>query len=64
MEVPADIQTLRHGKPPLLAEAIMRCLAKNRDERWASAEELLARLEQIPNAPSGGMTPAQTARCT
>ena len=61
MEVPADIQTLRHGTPPLLSEAIMRCLAKNRDDRWASAEELLARLEQIPNAPSGGMTPAETA---
>ncbi|QJR36530.1 protein kinase domain-containing protein [Gemmatimonas groenlandica] len=61
MAVPADIQTLRPDTPPLLAAAIMRCLAKQRDDRWASADELLAQLEQIPSAPTGGMTPAQTA---
>ncbi len=61
MEVPANIQTLRPDTPTLLADAIMRCLAKNRDDRWASADELIARLEQIPNAPSGGVTPTQTA---
>jgi len=61
METPVDIQTLRPDTPPLLGQAVMRCLAKSRDDRWASAEELLARLEEIPNTPSGGMTPAQTA---
>ena len=61
LEVPADIQTLRSGTPPLLADAVMRCLANNRDERWASAWKRLARLEHIPNAPSGGITLAETA---
>jgi eukaryotic-like serine/threonine-protein kinase len=61
MEVPVDIQTLRPDTPPLLANAVMRCLAKNRNERWASAEELLARLEESTKAPSGGVTPTRTA---
>jgi serine/threonine-protein kinase len=61
METPADIRTVRPGTPAILGDAVMRCLAKHRTDRWASAEALLARLEEIPNAPSGGMTPAQTA---
>ena len=62
MEVPADIQTVRPGTPPILAECVLRCLAKNRADRWQSAEELISQLEAIPNAGSGGgMTPAQTA---
>ena len=60
MEKPVDIQQVRPGLPPLLADAIMRCLAKNPADRWQSAEELLARLEQISATPSGGVTPTDT----
>jgi len=60
METPVDILTRRKGMPPLLAEAVMRCLAKNRADRWQSAEELVLRLESIPMSPSGGMTPTET----
>ena len=60
METPADIQKVRPGTPPILAEAIMRCLAKNRADRWQSAEELVTRLESIQSAQSGGMTPTET----
>ena len=61
MEVPKDIRTVRPGTPPLLADAVMRCLEKNREDRWQSAEELIERLEEIPNSASGGTTPTQTA---
>jgi serine/threonine-protein kinase len=60
MEVPVDIQQVRPGTPPLLGDAIMRCLAKNRADRWQSADELIARLEAIAATPSGGMTPTDT----
>ncbi len=61
MEVPADVRTLRSNTPPMLADAVMRCLAKNRAERWQSAEALVTAIEAIQTSPSGGMTPAQTA---
>ena len=60
MEKPVDIQQVRPGVPPLLADAIMRCLAKNPADRWQSADELIARLEQISATPSGGVTPTDT----
>ena len=60
MEAPVDIQQLRPGTPPLLADAIMRCLAKNRADRWQSADELITRLEAIQATPSGGVTPTDT----
>jgi serine/threonine-protein kinase len=60
METPVDILKLRPGLPPLLAEVIMRCLAKNAADRWQSADELLAKLELIGTSASGGMTPTDT----
>ncbi len=35
------------GVPEPLASIIMKCLAKDRDQRWASAEELQKALEQV-----------------
>ncbi len=60
MEQPNDITKARPGIPPLLAEAIMRCLEKNPADRWQSAEELIARLEAIATTASGGLTPTET----
>ncbi len=60
MEAPADIREARPGVPPPLAEAIMRCLAKNPADRWQTADELVAQLELVASTPSGGMTPTHT----
>jgi eukaryotic-like serine/threonine-protein kinase len=61
MEQPADIQQVRPGTPPILGDAIMRCLAKDPADRWQSADEIIARLETIgATPPSGGLTPTDT----
>ena len=60
MEAPKEIRELRPGVPEPLAQAIMKCLAKNPADRWQSADELLAHLELIAATPSGGMTPTHT----
>ncbi len=38
-QAPPDVRGRRSDAPPALARAITRCLAKDRDARWASAEE-------------------------
>ncbi len=60
METPVDLQLVRPGVPPVLSDAIMRCLAKNPADRWQSAEEFVTRLEALSGTPSGGMTPTDT----
>jgi serine/threonine-protein kinase len=45
--------------PPALADLIMRCLAKDKADRWQSAEEMLPVLEGAVT-PSGGLTPTST----
>jgi serine/threonine protein kinase len=60
MEVPKDPREHRAGIPALLAEAVMRCLAKAPAERWQSADELRVHLESMQATPSGGMTPTDT----
>jgi serine/threonine-protein kinase len=60
MEAPKDIREVRPGTPAPLAEAIMRCLAKNAADRWQSADDLVAQLELVASTPSGGMTPTHT----
>ena len=60
LEAPVDVQRLRPGTHPILGEAIMRCLAKNRADRWQSADEFIARLEAVASTPSGGVTPTDT----
>jgi TolB-like protein len=60
MQKPTDIREVRPGTPPVLADAIMRCLEKNPADRWQSADDLVAQLEAIAPTPSGGMTPTHT----
>ncbi len=50
---PAPIREHREDLPEPLAAAIMRCLVKNRDERWQSAEDLLQSLERLGTPGSG-----------
>jgi serine/threonine-protein kinase len=60
METPKDIREVRPGMPAVLAEALMRCLAKNPADRWQHAEDLVNQLELVAATPSGGMTPTHT----
>jgi formylglycine-generating enzyme required for sulfatase activity/dienelactone hydrolase len=53
-EPPAPIRERRADLPEPLAAAVMRCLAKDRAERWQSAEELLGALEHMAT-PGGGV---------
>ena len=43
--IPSAISSVRADVPPALADAVMKCLAKSRDERWESAHALLDALE-------------------
>jgi tRNA A-37 threonylcarbamoyl transferase component Bud32/tetratricopeptide (TPR) repeat protein len=58
-ETPRPISELRESVPQALEALVMRCLAKERADRWQSAEELVAQLEALAT-PSGGTTPTQT----
>jgi serine/threonine protein kinase/WD40 repeat protein len=49
-ERPIDVGTLRPDIPAPLAELVMRCLQKSADDRWQSADELVARLETMPTS--------------
>jgi serine/threonine-protein kinase len=60
LEKPKDVREWRANVPAPLAEALLKCLAKERADRWQSAEELLAQLELIATTPSGGVTPTTT----
>ncbi len=60
LEQPKDVRVWRPEVPAILAEALLKCLAKNPADRWQSADELLAQLEQVAATPSGGVTPTTT----
>ncbi len=53
---PAPLGTLRPDLAPALTEAIMRCLEKDPDQRWPSADALLCVLESFGGSGSGGVT--------
>ncbi len=60
METPRELTETRPGIGEPLAQAIMKCLAKNPADRWQSADDLLTHLDLIAATPSGGMTPTHT----
>lgn len=53
-QMPVPLSRERLDVPPVLDQAIMRCLAKHPADRWQSAAELLGTLETV--ATPGGVT--------
>jgi tetratricopeptide (TPR) repeat protein/tRNA A-37 threonylcarbamoyl transferase component Bud32 len=53
------VTQFRPTLPPVLGDAIMRCLAKRPADRWQTAGELLGRIEGAVT-PTGGTTPTST----
>jgi len=58
-QAPEPVTRQRPGIPPVLDQAIMRCLAKRPADRWQSAADLLSTLETL-TTPSGGTTPTSS----
>jgi len=56
---PRPLTEHRPSVPPDLASVVMRCLEKDRADRWQTAEELFGHLEAL-STPSGAVTPTQT----
>jgi len=59
---PAPISTIAPMAPPALERVVKRCLAKDPDDRWQSARDLLHELEWIRNAGSEAGVPAPIAQ--
>ena len=59
LDTPADVTTTRAEVAPALGQLVMRCLAKEKEQRWQSAEAMLPALEAAAT-PSGGLTPTDT----
>lgn len=51
-DAPVRLRTLRFGLPPALEEAVMRCLEKSRELRFANMSELTAALRPFASAES------------
>jgi formylglycine-generating enzyme required for sulfatase activity len=51
---PEPVTDHRPDTPPALAQLIMKCLAKNPDDRWQTTDEVLQQLEAMAT-PSGGV---------
>ena len=50
---PVPVSNLRPETPPALADLVMRCLAKDREDRWQSTDEVLQRLEAMATPGAG-----------
>jgi len=55
---PAPLTTHRPDVPAPLAELVMRCLAKEPEDRWPNADVLVERLEHLAVARPGAAPPA------
>ena len=60
---PEPLEQYRPTVSPVLAQVVMKCLAKKPADRWQTADELLTALEPLAT-PSGGTTPTQTRPAT
>ena len=58
---PEPVGTLRTGLPPMLQHAVMRCLEKRPEDRWQSADELLAEFESLAFSSGGSSIVAALA---
>ena len=54
-ETPIPVTTLRGAVPRRLSELVMKCLEKSPGDRWQSADDMLARMDE-PTTPTGGTT--------
>jgi eukaryotic-like serine/threonine-protein kinase len=54
---PTPISTIKPMTPPTLDHAIRRCLAKDPEERWQTARDLMLELKWIPESGSQGGAP-------
>ena len=59
LDAPPDLETKREGVPPALIQLVKRCLAKEKADRWQTADEMLPVLENALT-PSGGLVPTET----
>ncbi len=57
---PEPITGVRPDLPPILAALVMRCLAKERDQRGSGADQIVAELETL-GPSSGALTPVPLA---
>jgi eukaryotic-like serine/threonine-protein kinase len=58
---PPQISTLRPLTPPLVDHLVARCLAKDRDERWQTASDVMRELKWIAQA-TPQLVEAETAK--
>jgi eukaryotic-like serine/threonine-protein kinase len=56
---PAPISTIKPMTPPTMDHAIRRCLAKDPEERWQTARDLMLELKWIPESGSQGGAPTR-----
>jgi serine/threonine-protein kinase len=58
-DTPRAIETMRGDVPPGLASIVMRCLAKEREDRWSTMRDFMQALAQYsPAAPNVGVLTA------
>ncbi|MGA9967083.1 MAG: protein kinase [Terriglobales bacterium] len=55
---PAPVSAAKHGIPPGLARAIAICLAKDPEQRWASAHDVVLQLSSLANSEADRGEPA------
>ena len=58
---PLPISTLRRDSPPLLDHVVSRCLAKNRDDRWQTASDVMRELAWIARGAPGAIPSPATS---
>lgn len=56
VQTPVPLLELKPETPPILAAIVMRCLEKRREDRHASAHQLLSALETLPSGAYAGAT--------